>query len=293
VLLRIAVATIGCCVLALLSRALYNRWENADLINFLVAWIPFTVSILIAFIPDKELRMSRRIAWRIGIIICGLVYSILLWHQLGLTEKLAAQDQKRLLSDAIDKSNQHSDEKMGKLRDELKDAIADTVTKSTSRLTQDISKVMPPVPEFAKLQFSFYVKDIEHFPMLFESMRARENDTFPIEFFFKNASHAVAAEKGDIWLEICRACGYSSVPNRFSKLAESPEAVRHMTFDVINHDIYYEPETVSVSIPSKYSRFTVSFKYACETCGPGENPAQELTVYVLPPLNLSLPALNR
>src|SRR5690349_4513203 len=76
-------------------------WNDPNIVNFLIAWIPFALSILMAFIPDSRLSMKTRVAWRGSVIGCGLAYSVLLWHQQALTQKIGFQDQQRMLTDAI------------------------------------------------------------------------------------------------------------------------------------------------------------------------------------------------
>ena len=42
----------------------YGVWENANVVNFLAAWIPFALSILLAFIPDGQMPVKTRVVWR-------------------------------------------------------------------------------------------------------------------------------------------------------------------------------------------------------------------------------------
>ena len=152
-----------------------------------------------------------------------------------------------------------------------------------------ISKVKPPPPKFAKLQFSFYTSDESKFPILSQSMRADANGTFNLEFFLKNISGETGAEKADIWMEICVECRYTEVAAGFQRPAESAEQVRHKSLPHLNQGVYLEPWKVSVSVPEKFTEFHIRFQYACQTCAPGKMPPQQLKVWVIPPFRLSLP----
>ncbi len=141
----------------------------------------------------------------------------------------------------------------------------------------------PRPPQFAELAFSFYVSEEEKFPQLSQSVRLHPDHSVDLEFFVKNISDDVAAERGDVFMVICLECNYMAEPIGFQKLAESQESTRHRTFEFINPSLSLEPWKVSVMLPwSPPFSFDISFRYECQTCGPGKHPFQVLKVNVLP-----------
>jgi hypothetical protein len=148
------------------------------------------------------------------------------------------------------------------------------------RIIQKKTQPKPQAPKFAQLEFSFYVSEAEKFPKLFQSISVPSDRSFDLEFFAKNISNDVAAERGDIFMAVCLECRYMKEPTGFQKLSESPESTRHKTFDIINPGLSLEPWTVSILPPSLPFAFDVSFQYECKTCGP-KHAVQVLKVDVL------------
>ncbi len=283
----IAAATPVVCASIVLLRVLYTHdlWENASVINWLVAWIPFVISVLLAFLPDKEMEPATRIKWRVAVIACGLGYSMLLWHQQTLTQQLAAHDQALLLGNAVDKSNQHSDKQIENVRKDIKgdlagkaskadlaemaNKITDRVGRSTSDINASIGKVnKPEPPELARLQFTLWKAGISNsdLPILSRSISEEKDGTIPVDFSFTNISSTAATEL-EIIVSVCGACSFASEPAGFEKLKGSSDFQRHRRIGDINPGITYEEMTVSVKVPEHVSEFEVGFNYACKTCG--------------------------
>src|SRR5580698_5368595 len=80
--------------------AIESYWNNEQLIDFWTAWIPFAISILLAFIPDQQMKTKTRSVWRVLVIAFGFFYSVLLWHQQTLTAKSANAAQQQILNAA-------------------------------------------------------------------------------------------------------------------------------------------------------------------------------------------------
>ena len=62
-------------------------WGDLRFVNYFVAFIPTILSILFAFIVDKDLEVRLRKVWRFSIVGCGILYSVALWHQQKLTDQ--------------------------------------------------------------------------------------------------------------------------------------------------------------------------------------------------------------
>src|ERR1022692_3148039 len=67
------------CLAALLSlsgRWLHGHWAETDfqdkILNFSAVWLPFVLSIIIAFIPSSETRRKAHMRWRFCLIAAGL-----------------------------------------------------------------------------------------------------------------------------------------------------------------------------------------------------------------------------
>lgn len=278
---------VGLCAMVALRRFIAFRWENTNFINFLAAWIPFVLSILLAFIPDKDMKMPKRIAWRTAVVVCGLFYSLLLWHQQTLVQRQSETDQARLLKEAVDQSNQHSDNQIADVRKDVKGVKGDIkdikgdlatttrdlgnlVNKSKSDISSSIEKISKPVPpELAQLQFSFFSDRSSNLPFLSTSVSPDKDGNFPVDVTFTNTS-SVTAEEVDIWLEICGACSFAAEPAGFDRPNGVIEQMRHRVIHVLNPGASMEKISLlvksAVPITPTYS-FEVAFTYSCKTCG--------------------------
>jgi hypothetical protein len=160
--------------------AIRAHWNDSNFVNFFVAWIPFVLSILLAFIPDSAMKIHWRIVWRSGVILGGLFYSVLLWHQQSLIANATREEQRSLLASSVTSANQHSDQQIAGVRSDVQGVKADVqevqkkletqsdaISKSASTLSESIGKVgKPDPPKKAELQFSFWEPNPDKWPKL-------------------------------------------------------------------------------------------------------------------------------
>lgn len=286
--LFLIVALIG--VLALFGVAVKKRWNDPNFVNFLVAWIPFVLSILLAFIPDSAMKILWRIIWRSGVILGGLLYSALLWHQQSLTAAAAKEDQRQLLSYAVNNANTHSDEKIGSLsrdvqgvKKDLENTIGATISQSTSSLSKTIGSVgKSQPPEKAKILFSLWPFNDDGSPNLVTSLSPDKDGIFTINMTFKNAAISSAADNMDVWIEICKICQFAGEPDGFDKPSGISEQVRHRVLNVLNPGIAVEKTPIKIKLTYEIPFFQIGFTYACAGCK-AKDEKQIATVYVAKP----------
>jgi len=279
-------------LLILVARWIYLHKDEPEfyllLINYIVAWLPFAFSILIAFIPD--MRKLHKF-WRGLVILGGLTYSVVLFQQQVLTMEANKRDQQSAIEQAVKQSNDHSDAQIASVKSEMKSEIQSTNSKidqlpstfsqamktNTSMLTQAIVKVNPYALDHAQLQFSLFVKDSSQFPLTDYYFPRQDDGTINVQFWVKNISKDTSTGKGDIWVQICGGCGYPKEPSGFVKREGSDEHIRHKMFEYLNAGIGFEPMLIPVRPPPQGDVFQISFKYSCETCG-GITKWQTMTV---------------
>ena len=83
----VAGTSVSACALVCLGWGTYLYWNDVKLINFLAAWIPFVISILLAFVPEHEMTATKKFLWRFGVISVGFIWSAVLWHQQVITDR--------------------------------------------------------------------------------------------------------------------------------------------------------------------------------------------------------------
>ena len=276
------VAAIGAavCAVAWLSWGIYLYWNDPKLVNFLAAWIPFVISILLAFVPESEMTRRKKLWWRGSVIGVGFIWSVVLWHQQVITDDVFRKDQARIVSEAVTKSNAHSDQQFGTIRGDVKDVKTDleeeinaTISKSTSSLNESIGKAAPKPPEFAHLKFSVF-KDkirIDEIPILTANRPKDKDGNIAVEVFFMNTSD-VSADALDIWITVCDACAFASEPIQFQKIPGMDEHERHRFIPVLNSGTAFEKIMVNVKLlDPTLPWFDVAFQYACKSCGKPED----------------------
>lgn len=101
--------------------------------------------------------------WRVGVIACGFLYSVILFHQQVLTDQVNEKTNQKLLSDAIASANSHADQQFGTVRanvenlgkevegvgkalDEKTAAINAALSAATGSINTNLGKVGKPVP---------------------------------------------------------------------------------------------------------------------------------------------------
>ncbi|MGB6265172.1 MAG: hypothetical protein WBF56_05450, partial [Candidatus Acidiferrales bacterium] len=235
-------AVILCPILVHFGRVwIPKMWGDLRFVNYFVAFIPTILSILFAFVIDKELERRMKMLWRVGIVLCGFLYSAALWHQQSLTDKSDIATQTAIVNDAVSRANKHSDESfagvqknVGDLGEEVKGVnkqqvqLAQDFSKATGDIDANLGKVGrpdPPIP--AKLVLSLWTDSATaENPVLSETVQPDAGGNFPVDFSFANASESVA-ESIDFWIQLCDQCAFAAEPEGFEKTAGSSEKVRH------------------------------------------------------------------
>lgn len=281
----------GCVVAATISGSvwLFHHWNEPDLqtvvVNFVVAWIPFVLAILIAFVPDLR---KAHIAWRIGIVAVGLVWSILLAKQQVLSVRAARKDQQQAIMEAVDKSDEHTDQQIARVRSDVQSltkGIGGQLSALDKDLSASISEVKPPPAKVAALRVNFW-----DYSSSIISMHGGADGVFTLDFTATNTSEVVA-NGGDMWIEVCQGCLFAEEPTGFDKPNGSAETVRHRTFGILNPGVSLAKMTIQVKPSKQFQSFEVAWRYSCGTCGKMGDP-QKFTVSILPPYKIKGPALK-
>ncbi len=289
----IAGTTVCAGALAWLCRGLYvHHRDDLKLVNFLAAWIPFVLSLLVAFVPESKMSTTKKILWRTVVIAVGFVWSVVLWQQQLLAEKTATADQERIVTTAVAKSNEHSDQQIGAVRSDvqgvkkdLETKINDTISKSTSSLTESIGKVKLPQSEKATYQASFWPATLTDWPVREKSL-PKLNGVVTVSFSFRVKGHM--AKQTRLWLRLCRDCKYAKEPQGFQNLAQHPGEgddpnERMLVVGDFLPNIAYTPITVDVIPPADQTFFLIGVIVGCENCDPVDpDKAQVLHVNVQP-----------
>jgi hypothetical protein len=287
--LYIAAVSVAFCALIWLGWGIYLYWNDVKLLNFLAAWIPFVLSILIAFLPEHEMNEKKKVFRRFSIILIGFAWSVVLWHQQVIADAKTSTDQQSMVTEAVKQSNLHSDQQIGAVRSDvqgvkkdLEDKISDTVSKSTSNLSESIGKVnKPSPPELARLQFTLW-KDgmsITELPILTNTIHAELDGTYSVGFSFSNIS-STSADAVEIVAMVCDQCSFASEPANFTKLNGASESQRHRSIGDINPSVTFEKMLISVKVPQYLTDFEIGFNYSCKTCGKSRE-WQEVKIHML------------
>jgi hypothetical protein len=291
----VAVASASACALIWLCRGIYLYWNDIKLLNFLAAWIPFVLSILIAFVPEHKMSRRKKISWRTSVIAIGFAWSVVLWHQQVIADNTAKQDQKTIVTDAVTQSNLHSDQEIGAVRSDvqgvktdvqgvkkdLEGQISDTISKSTSDITNSLGKVGTPTPKYAQLQFSLWPGNPAQLPLTSSLVRPNADGSFSVDFTVTNVSDTEATTV-ELWVYLCDNCEFSGEPKGFDRPTGLPEKARHKIFSSLNPGVSLEKMTVDVKVDPGFQYFTLGFVYSCATCGK-LTPMQKLSLSVVNP----------
>jgi hypothetical protein len=215
----------------------YLYWNDVRLVNFLAAWIPFVLSILLAFVPEHKMTTIKKLLWRGSVIFVGFVWSAVLWHQQVVTDATARKDQEHIVASAVTKANEHSDQKIGAVQKdvqgvktdvggvksdlkETKDTLSNMVSESEEAITSGLSKVgKPEPPELARLQFTLFPPPDDpeaRLPILTRSISQDKDGNVSVDVSFTNTS-GTAADTVEMWIDVCRRCSFAAEPANFSK----------------------------------------------------------------------------
>jgi hypothetical protein len=274
---------------------MYLYWNDVRLVNFLAAWIPFVLSLLVAFVPEHEMSMKKKILWRTSVIAVGFAWSVVLWHQQVISDIAAREDQKKIVTNAVTQSNEHSDQQIGALRQDLqgvktdvqdvKKDLDDTIAKSTSTISESIGKVTLPQSEKSSYDVSFWPATITEWPIRKKSLPIIGGVvTFTFSFIVKNHT----AKEARVWLRLCEGCKYAKEPPKFQNLISQvgkgtdPTERMRVIGDFLPN-VAYEAISVDVIPKPNVTSFLVGILLGCENCDPIDSGhPQVLTVNIEP-----------
>jgi hypothetical protein len=127
------------CLVAVGLAWIYYHWKDPDrdfkVTNFVAAFFPFPASVFIAFLPDMERAEKMRPVWRGVIVVGGLAYSLVLWHQQSVNVAASRREQAEIVSSAVDRSNQHADKQIEGVRTGLKQGLKEVSDHSDQQIT--------------------------------------------------------------------------------------------------------------------------------------------------------------
>lgn len=217
----------------------------------------------------------------------------MLWKQQHLAMEAARKDQEKAVGIAVDKSNQHSDQQIATVRDDVKSVknelakeagnIRNLVSKSESDINTSIANVNKPTPpELARLQFSFFIEGTPttNLPILTRSMSQDKDGNFSVDMFFTNIS-GTSAEALDVWIGVCQSCSFAAEPPGFDKPRGSDEHMRHKIIGLLNPGTSFEKTTIVVKLSQPVPFFELALRYSCKACGK-QPDTQILKVFPLP-----------
>jgi len=265
------------CLLGWLFAGIYLYWDNAKLVNFLAAWIPFALTVLIAFLPDARMRPVKKFLWRSVVILVGFAWSVVLWHQQVVTEGEAARSQQQIVRDA----NQHSDEKFKEVETDLRstksdlgqriDNLPSEISKTESHVESDIRKSIEgiafPPEKHPEIKFSLLPSINIDSPTLTESVPVDKDGAISVDFMAMNVSE-VGASSLDLWVRICDGCSFVKEPTGFENAGDKDSTVRHRAFGDLNPGVSANKMTVQFKLPVGAPRTCkIGFQYSCKNCG--------------------------
>jgi hypothetical protein len=281
--LWMAGASVLVCALIWTGWGVYLYWNDVRLVNFLAAWIPFVLSILLAFVPEHEMTSTKKLLWRSSVILVGLVWSIVLWHQQIVTDLVSREDSENMVANAVNKANAHSDPKIEAVQTEVKgvktdvggvksdlrdtkDALSKMVSKSEYDITESLGKVgKPEPPELAKLRFSLVDEQVRDQGDN-ETLTIGSDGTYTVDFLVTNDSN-VQAENTDIWVHLCGLCTFAKEPEGFEHPAGEPANTRHRLIGSINGGVSFKKLTINFKTTALTPNVGIAFSEACKNCG--------------------------
>lgn len=293
--LIVAAIGVGLCAAAFMLCGLIVYWNSAKLINFLAAWIPFAFSVLFAFVPSaKEMKHEwTKWVWRSGVVVIGFAWSVMLWHQQDLIDQSSTNQISSAVGAAVQQANEHSDGKFGEAKrqiDELGSGLHKDIAQGLSQAEKDlgasIGKVgKPDPPEKAKLVFSLWSNNASYsnFPIESENLSPDANGIYHIQFVVKNDS-SVAAQGIEVWVAICDSCEFAGEQKGFDHFAGMGERERHRSIPSMNSGTNLLEGNELTVRPKLGPRqpFAVSFRSACNTCGPEVDRSRQFWIHPMP-----------
>ena len=298
------------------------HWKDPDrdykITNFVAAFFPFPASVFIAFLPDMERSEKMRPLWRIVIVACGLVYSLILWHQQSVNLVSSRRDQASIVNSAVNQANEHTDKQIeGVHKDvggmqsdvasikenlvttskelgdrstasekqigELETKFSTALSQTETSLGKAIGNIVLPPGKVVSLAFSFWDQEAlskNIFPVKTATVIPDSTGVFSVPFIMRNVSSA-GFRDGDIWMDVCSSCTFAEEPPGFEKLEGQDEHIRHRTA-TINPGVTVVKQTVKIKLnESAPNFFQLGFRYSCDACAEvNRSTAQILTVSV-------------
>ena len=270
-------------------------WANLHFVNFIVASIPTILSMLFAFVIDKDLEHHMRKRWRLSIVAVGLIYSFFLWHQQDLNDQANVKQTNDAVAAAVQtanahtdeqfrSANQHADAQFGAVQKNVKGisdqnvALSQALVTATGAINTNLGKVGKPDPPVqAALNFTLWGDNVSIYqPLKTQYLQPDADGNFPVEFSFGDVSTA-SAKAIDIWVQICDSCSFAKEPQGFEHPAGGSDLVRHRHIGDLNSGISWEKTTLSVKAP-RSPGFQVGFRYTCENCGGKLSENQIVTI---------------
>jgi len=258
---------------------LYQHREDPDIqavaIRVVLDSLPFLASMVFALWP----QVSRaHIGFRLTILLGGLLWSGLLAKKDYLDLQQSRKDQQTAISTAVKDANEHSDQQIAGVRTDIDNRF----TSLEQTIGKGFNGIKPPPLQFAALGFRFFDS-----PGNALSMHGDADRVFTMDFTSTDTTDK-AAEKGDIWVEICGSCVFAKEPKGFDKPIGIAETARHKTFGILNAGVSLEKMTIDVKPPKGVPSFEIAWSYSCETCGK-KGDSQKFTINILPPYKVTVP----
>jgi hypothetical protein len=266
---------------------IYLYWNDVRLVNFLAAWIPFVLSTLLAFVPEHKMTTTKKWLWRSSVMLVGLSWSVVLWHQQVVTDETARKDQENMVISAVTKANEHSDQKIesvkkdvggvktdvGGVKSDLKDAtdaLTGLLSKNQSEITSGLSKVgKPDPPETVRFQASLWPDSADvSWPIVKRTIAPNADGNIPVDVTFRNIS-GTSVSNADIWIELAPHCTFVSEPEGFDRPAGQPESTRHRVITLINPGVTMAKMTLMIKVEKPFTTFDIAFRYSCQWCTSG------------------------
>jgi hypothetical protein len=87
----------------------------------------------------------------------------------------------------------------------------------------------------------------------------------------------VSANQLEVWIEICGACEFVSIPEGFDKLTGMDNRMRHRLFGNLNPGVFMPKIVATFKVNGDFSSIHTAMIYTCANCGAG--PFQAGFVY--------------
>jgi hypothetical protein len=288
----VALAGLAVVFLSLSGRWLHGHWTDADfqdkLLNFAAVWLPFVLSIIIAFIPSAETRRRAHMRWKVCLIVAGFLTSLVMWRQqtrsmdaTRIEREAAAHAQQVAISQAIteavsksvEKSSKHSDEhseqQTAAVKKEMHAEIKQFADAVTGEFTKDAStiaeKAKPVPPGIAKIAFTFGPSGMANVSVKTAHARSVAG-VVTFTFTYVNISD-VTATNPQIWIRLCPLCDYAKEPDGFTKQADAVRSDRYARPGNLAPSVFITETSLSIAIPDTIKTFEIGFQYACDNCG--------------------------